>query len=97
MLGLENRAIRLRILIPQMFRLVMPSLVNEIITILKNSSLVSVIAVTDLMRVGQQIASNTFRPLDSYLVAGLLYLIMNLLLARIGVFAERRLHHGLAE
>lgn len=96
MLGIPPRHVRLRILLPQMFRLVMPALVNEIITILKNSSLVSVIAVTELMRVSQQIASTTFRPLESYLAAGLLYLAMNLLIARAGTLAERRLGRGAA-
>jgi len=97
MLGIPPGHVRRRILVPQMFRLVMPALVNEIITILKNSSLVSVIAVTELMRVSQQIASTTFRPLESYLAAGVLYLAMNLCIARAGVLAERRLGRGLAE
>ena len=48
MLGIGILAIRVRILIPQMMRLVLPSLVNETISILKNSSLISVIAVTEL-------------------------------------------------
>lgn len=95
MLGLTTAAIRLRILIPQMFRLTMPSLVNEIINIVKNSSLISVIAVTDLMRVGQQISANTFRPMDSYLAVGVLYLIINLGLAAVGVVAERHFSRGL--
>lgn len=94
-LGLNTAAIRLRILVPQMFRLTMPSLVNEIINIVKNSSLISVIAVTDLMRVGQQISANTFRPMDSYLTVGVLYLIINLGLAVLGTVAERHFSRGM--
>ena len=91
MLGIGKWAIRRRILIPQMFRLVLPPLVNEAIIIVKNSSLVSVIAVTELMRRSQQIASTTFKPLEAYLLAGAIYLVINLVLAHAGARMERRL------
>jgi polar amino acid transport system permease protein len=90
-LGIGRWRARMVIEIPQMARLVMPALVNEAIAIVKNSSLVSVIAVTELMRRSQQIAATTFQPLDVYLIAGAIYLAVNLVLARIGVAAERRL------
>lgn len=91
MLGIGQWAIRRRILIPQMFRLVLPPLVNETVIIVKNSSLVSVIAVTELMRRSQQIASTTFKPLETYLLAGAIYLAINLVLAHAGARMERRL------
>jgi polar amino acid transport system permease protein len=91
MLGIGKWAIRRRILIPQVFRLVLPPLVNEAIIIVKNSSLVSVIAVTELMRRSQQIASTTFKPLETYLLAGAIYLAINLALAHAGARMERRL------
>lgn len=91
MLGISRWRARLVIEIPQMARLVTPALVNEVIAIVKNSSLVSVIAVTELMRRSQQIVSTTFKPLEVYLAAGLIYLAVNLILARIGAAAERRL------
>jgi len=91
MLGIGKWTIRRRILIPQMFRLVLPPLINEAIIILKNSSLVSVIAVTELMRRSQQIASTTFKPLEVYLIAGAIYLAMNLALAHAGRHVEQRM------
>ena len=90
MLGIGMPAIRVRILIPQMMRLVLPALVNETISILKNSSLISVIAVTELMRTSQQVVSVTYRPLEAYTTAALIYLAMNLVLARAGAWFERR-------
>ena len=90
MLGIGMPAIRVRILIPQMMRLVLPALVNETISILKNSSLISVIAVTELMRTSQQVVSVTYRPLEAYTIAALIYLAMNLALARAGAWFERR-------
>ena len=90
MLGIGTLAIRVRILIPQMMRLVLPALVNETISILKNSSLISVIAVTELMRTSQQVVSVTYRPLETYAIAAVVYLLMNLVLARAGAWFETR-------
>ena len=90
MLGIGVPAIRVRILIPQMMRLVLPALVNETISILKNSSLISVIAVTELMRASQQVVSVTNRPLEAYAIAAGIYLAMSLVLARAGARLERR-------
>ena len=94
MLGIKTQMIRIRIIIPQLFRLVLPSLVNETIAILKNSSLIYVIAVTELMRTGQQIVAVTFRPLEVYIIAAAIYLTMNIFLARLGSLAEGRLALG---
>lgn len=55
-----------------------------------------VIAVTELMRVSEQIASRTFQPLETYLAAALLYLAVNLVLARFSAHLERRMSGGLA-
>lgn len=91
MLGIGRWRARLAIEVPQMFRLVLPALVNETIAIVKNSSLVSVIAVTELMRRSQQLAATTFKPLEVYVIAGIMFLLINLVLARLGAMAERRL------
>ena len=90
MLGIRGLHVRVRILIPQMMRLVLPALINETISILKNSSLISVIAVTELMRTSQQVVSVTYRPLETYMIAAVIYLAMNLVLARAGAYFERR-------
>lgn len=91
MLGIGRWRARLVIELPQMARLVTPALINEVISIVKNSSLVSVIAVTELLRRGQQIVATTFKPLEVYLAVGLIYLAVNVVLARLGAAAERRL------
>ena len=96
MAGISAWQTRRRIIMPQVFRLTLPPLTNEIITILKNSSLISVIAVTELMRVSEQIASRTFQPLETYLAAALLYLAVNLVLARLSAYLEHRMTGGLA-
>jgi polar amino acid transport system permease protein len=91
MVGIRKSAATVHILVPQMFRLVIPSLVNETISILKNSSLVSVIGVTELMRVSQQIVAATYRPFQIYIIAGAIYVIVNLGLSILGRAAEFQL------
>lgn len=94
MVGIRKWSARIHILIPQIFRLVIPSLVNETVSILKNSSLVSVIAVTELMRVSQQIVATTYRPFEIYITAATIYIVINLLLSLFGRAAEQRLARG---
>jgi polar amino acid transport system permease protein len=91
MVGIPTWPARIHIIIPQIFRLVLPSLVNETISILKNSSLISVIAVTELMRVSQQIVAVNYRAFEIYTIAGVIYLIMTLGLSIMGRYAETRL------
>ena len=94
MLGLSRRDIFVRIEAPQSIRIMLPALVGEILALIRNSSLVSVIAVTDITRRAQQIASATFKPLESYAMALLLYVGIALLLSALGLWLERRLHRG---
>lgn len=91
MVGIAKWPARIHILIPQIFHLVIPSLVNETISILKNSSLVSVIAVTELMRVSQQIVAANYRAFEIYVTAGIIYIVMNFALSLLGRAAEQRL------
>lgn len=91
MLGLTPSAIFLNIEAPQAVRAMLPALVGEMQALVKNSSLVSVIAVTDLTRRAQQVASSTFRPLDAYASALILYVAVGVLIAALGLMIERRL------
>lgn len=89
-LGLSKRQAMVRIIIPQVFVKIVPSITNELITLLKNSSLVSVIAVVDLTRVGQQIVSSSFRPAEIYIAVAMLYFLMNLAISQASRFIERK-------
>jgi polar amino acid transport system permease protein len=91
MLGIGVWQARRRILIPQVMRLVLPPLTNEATSILKSSSLVSVVAVTELMRVSEQAVSITFRATEFYVTAALIYLVLTSLLAWIGKRFELQL------
>jgi polar amino acid transport system permease protein len=90
LLGLSRLSILWRIEAPQAIRLTLPALVSEVLSLVKNSSLVSVIAVTEITRRAQQIASSTFRPLEAYATALCLYLAIAFVIAGAGLLIERR-------
>lgn len=88
--SIDRRRTLLHIQLPQVLRLTLPTLISELIDVLKVSAVVSVISITDLMRVSQQLVSQTYRPLEVYLVAALFYLALTSLLALFGRGLERR-------
>lgn len=64
-----------KIILPQVFRVVMPSVGNEVISLVKDTSLVYVIGIGELLRAGQ-IAVNTYATLIPFLAVGILYLLV---------------------
>lgn len=84
------------ILLPQAVRTAAPAMVNEAISILKASSLVSVVGVADLTRVTQNIVARNMRPIFWYSIAAAFYLVINLVLAAAGNATERRLSRGMS-
>lgn len=83
-----------RVRLPIAFRLTLPGLINEWIMMLKSSSLVSVVGVIELTRMAQDLAASTYRPLELYAAAGLIYLCINLVVALFGRGLEARLSWG---
>jgi len=79
------------VILPQAFRAVIPPLGNQTINLIKNSSLVSTIAVFDILHAADSIGSQTFAYTTAYLGAALLYLIMTLPSAFGVNYLERRL------
>ncbi|GHF55649.1 polar amino acid transport system permease protein [Deinococcus metalli] len=78
------------IVLPQAFRRVVPPLVNEAISLLKNSSLLSAIAIVELTRAAQLVSSRTFRPFEMFLAISVMYLIMTLSLSFVANRIEKR-------
>ena len=78
------------IILPQAVRRVLPAICSNAISLLKDSSLVSVLAVGELMYQGQTISSLTFRPLEALTVVAIIYFILTYPLTILVVFLERR-------
>lgn len=80
------------IILPQAFRRIVPPLGNEFIALLKDSSLVSVIAMEELVRKGQIVIGRTFRPFEIWIMVALMYLVMTLSISRLVTVTEKKLH-----
>jgi polar amino acid transport system permease protein len=89
-LGMSYFQTMRHVIIPQAVRVILPPVGNEFIALLKDSSLVSVVAVADLTRRGREFMSSHFNPIEVWTLVALLYLIMTLFSARIVSFIEKR-------
>ena len=90
-LGISNFQAMRYIILPQAFKRALPTLVGETISLVKDSSLVSVISITDLTKVGKEIVANTFSPFETWIVIALLYLTLTSILSYIGHRLEKRM------
>ena len=90
-LSLPRRAIWQRVILPQLFRRILPVLVNEITIVVKGTALLSMITVVDVLRTAQQIASASYRPFETLVGAAILFLAMNLVVIFAGMRGEARL------
>ena len=89
-LGLSGSQTMGLIILPQAFRRILPPLGNEFIALLKDSSLVSVIALEELVRKGQIIIGRTFRPFEVWLAVAVIYFVMTFAVSRLVNLAEKR-------
>ena len=78
------------VVLPQAIRVILPPVGNEFVALLKDSSLVSVVAVSDMTRRGREFMSSSFMSLETWSMVALLYLVMTLLASRIVAHIERK-------
>jgi lysine-arginine-ornithine-binding protein len=89
-LGMTYSQAMRRIILPQTFRRVVPPLTNEGIALLKDSSLVTIIGITELTRTGQEAASRYAAPLTIWPIVAIFYLLLTFPLTRVAEYLERR-------
>ena len=90
-LGLSRRQTLRYVIAPQALRIAVPSLSNSLISLIKDTSLVSVITVTELLRSAQEIIASTYQPLPLYLAAAAVYWVLCQVLEWVQRWYERRL------
>jgi L-cystine transport system permease protein len=90
-LGLSRRQTLRYVIAPQALRIAVPSLSNSLISLIKDTSLVSVITVTELLRSAQEVIASTFQPLPLYLAAAAVYWVLCQVLEWLQHWYERRL------
>lgn len=89
-LGISRMGAVTRIIIPQMVPVVMPPLTGQFIMAVKDSSILSVITVTEMTMMANQAVNKTFSPFEVYLVLALAYWLLNILIERITKVIENR-------
>lgn len=90
-LALPYTTMMARIIIPQALRSVAPALVNEVITVLKSSSLVATIGLMDMMRAAQSVQALTYRAFEPFIVVAVIYYVIVMCLTAVARVLEKRL------
>lgn len=93
-LGLGRRSVLRLVVLPQAARTVMPPLANELVSMVKDSSLVSVLGVADITQMAKVSASGSFRFFETYSLVAYLYLLLTVTLSLAARRLERRLRQG---
>ncbi|HWQ30764.1 MAG TPA: amino acid ABC transporter permease [Negativicutes bacterium] len=93
-LGMNHRQAMTSIIIPQAFKNILPALGNEFITLIKESAIVSIIGIHELMYNTDTVRGNTFRPFSPLVVAAGIYFTITFTLSKLLGLLERRLRAG---
>ncbi len=93
-LGLTYVQAMRHIILPQATNRILPAMGNEFIALLKDSSLVSTIAIAELTRTGQIIITRTFKSFEIWIGVAMFYFIMTYAISRIVKFSEKRLRYS---
>ncbi|MBQ2685170.1 MAG: amino acid ABC transporter permease [Erysipelotrichaceae bacterium] len=90
-LGLSYKQKMKMVILPQAFKNILPPLVSEFITLIKDSSLLSTIGVVELMKSATTVGANYYAYLPPLTVASGIYLVLNLIISTVSRILERRL------
>ncbi len=92
-LGFNRTQTMFYVILPQAWRTILPPVGNESIALLKDTSLVSILAVADILRRGREYASETFAYFETYTVIALVYLLITLSLSKLVGMMEKKLSY----
>ncbi|WP_316570036.1 amino acid ABC transporter permease [Neobacillus sp. YIM B06451] len=93
-LGVPYRQMMWDIILPQALKNILPALMNEFITLTKESAIVTTIGVMDIMRRSYQVGAQHYSYFEPLIVAGLIYYLMVIILTFLGKLVERRMRRG---
>ena len=93
-LGLSYGKSMRKVVLPQAIRTMIPSIINQFIITLKDTSILSVIGFPELTNIGKTISGNTFKSLQTWAIIGIMYMVVIVTLSRIAKRLERRMNRG---
>lgn len=93
-LGLSYTKAMKKVILPQAIKIMIPSIINQFIVTIKDTSILSVISIRELTLSGQIIIARNFKPLQMYAIMAAMYFILITLLTIASGYIERRLSYG---
>lgn len=93
-LGLPYWTAMQKIILPQAIRTMIPSIINQFIITLKDTSILSIIGFPELVNTAKNVVANTFMSFQTWIIVGLMYLVVITILSRTAKAFERRLNRG---
>lgn len=90
-LGMSYPLAMMLVILPQAFKRVLPPMAGQFISLIKDSSLVSVISITDLTKAGREVVASTFSPFEVWFTVALLYLVLTSALSYLVQLLEKRM------
>ena len=94
-LGLPSWKTMRKIILPQAIRTMIPSIINQFIITVKDTSILSVIGFPELVLAAKQVQANTFKAFETWAIVGVMYLIVITALSYIAKLVERRMNRGI--
>jgi polar amino acid transport system permease protein len=93
-LGMREQQVMRRIVMPQAFRIVIPAIGNDFVAMLKDSSLISILAVEELLFRAQLVGRQNFRSLEALVIAAAIYWLLTIVFSSVQERLERRMARG---
>ena len=93
-LGLGYFKTMQKIILPQAVKVMIPSIINQFIVTIKDTSILTVITIRELTASGQIIVARNFKPLQTYIIVGIMYFILITVLSILSKYIEGSLNHG---
>lgn len=90
MLGYNSFQTNIHIILPQAMRIAIPSFMNGFSSIIKETSIVSVLPVIELTKLGNQVYARTYHPFEIYILLGVIYFVLTFSLTFLAKWLERR-------
>lgn len=94
-LGLPYWKTMRKIILPQAIRTMIPSIINQFIITVKDTSILSVIGFPELVLAAKQVQANTFKAFETWAIVGIMYLIVITILSYLAKLRERRMNRGI--
>ncbi|GAB3801912.1 amino acid ABC transporter permease [Micromonospora zhanjiangensis] len=93
-IGLSSLQTTRMILLPQAFRIMLPALISQLVVVLKDTSLGFIISYEDVLNIAKQAIGELENPIQTYLIIGVIFILVNYSLSKLAQYVQRRIARG---